>query len=52
MTQEQALNILVQATIKGQSKGAYELQEASIILEAIKVFQPVQNQEQEVVKED
>lgn len=39
MTQEQALNILVQGVNIGQSKGAYSLQEASILSQAISVFQ-------------
>ena len=38
MNQEKALNILVQAVQVGQAKGAYNLQEAKIIAEAVEVF--------------
>jgi hypothetical protein len=38
MTQDQAIKTLVQAVLVGQSKGAYNLDEAVIIKEAIDAF--------------
>ena len=40
MTQENALNILVQAAHAGQKAGAFNLAEAKMIAEAIEVFVP------------
>tara|TARA_R110001592_G_scaffold192795_7_gene439783 strand:+ start:3257 stop:3487 length:231 start_codon:yes stop_codon:yes gene_type:complete len=40
ITQEQALNLLVQAVRVGQSKGAYSLEDASLLAQAIAVFTP------------
>ncbi len=40
MTQEQALGILVQSAKVGQSKGAYSLEDAELISQAIRVFTP------------
>lgn len=38
MKEQDALNILVQAVHIGQTKGAYNLQEAKLIAEAVEVF--------------
>ena len=38
LTQQQALNILIQAAKVGQSKGAYTLEEAELIAKSVKVF--------------
>jgi hypothetical protein len=35
----QCVNVLIQSVIKGQKAGAYTLEEASIIMEAIKFLQ-------------
>jgi len=40
MDQQQALTVLVQAVQVAQSKGAYSLQEASTVAEAVGAFQP------------
>lgn len=37
---KQAINVLVQAARIGQSKGAYSLEDAALIMNAIKVFMP------------
>jgi hypothetical protein len=42
MDQQQALTVLVQAVQVAQSKGAYSLQEASTVAEAVSTFQPPQ----------
>lgn len=49
MTQENALNILVQAAHAGQKAGAFNLAEAKMIAEAIEVFVPKKTEE---VKEE
>lgn len=38
LSQEQALNILVQAVKLAQKRGAYELEETEVLLQAIRVF--------------
>lgn len=38
MTQEQAIKTLIQGVLVGQSKGAYNLDEAVILKEAIDTF--------------
>lgn len=38
MTQEQALQVLIQAAQLAQSKGAFTLQEAGIVAQAIETF--------------
>ena len=38
MTIQEALNILIKAAEAGQAKGAYSFQDASLILEAIKLI--------------
>jgi hypothetical protein len=38
MNQNEALNVLVQAVNVAQSKGAYSLQEAAVITEAVSTF--------------
>ncbi len=43
---KQAVNVLIQAARIGQSKGAYSLEHASLIQNAVKVFIP-ENQEGE-----
>ena len=43
---KQAINVLIQAARIGQSKGAYSLEDAALIMNAIKVFIP-ENQEGE-----
>ena len=40
LTQEQALNLLVQAVRVGQAKGAYSLEDAALLAQAIAVFTP------------
>ena len=45
MTQENALNILVQAAHAGQKAGAFNLAEAKMIAEAIEVFTPKKAEE-------
>lgn len=37
-TQEQAINVLIQAARIGQSKGVYSLEDAAVILQAINKF--------------
>lgn len=49
MTQEQALQILVQAVQIGQAKGAYTLEEAGILAQAVSVF--VTKSEKEALNE-
>ena len=39
-TQEQALNVLVQAAQIAQKRGAYDLTEAGLISQAVGVFMP------------
>jgi len=39
---KQAINVLIQAARIGQSKGAYSLEDASLIMNAIKVFIPAE----------
>jgi hypothetical protein len=38
MTQQEALDVLVQSVRVANKRGAYELEESTIIAEAIKVF--------------
>lgn len=38
LTQEQALNILVNAVVVAQKRGAYELKEAAVIASAVERF--------------
>jgi hypothetical protein len=40
MKQEEAINILIQAVNLGQSKGAYALQDAAIIAQAVQALTP------------
>lgn len=40
ITKEQAISVLVQAAKIGQSKGAYSLEDASVIAQAIKTIAP------------
>lgn len=40
MNQDQALNVLISATRIAQTKGAYSLEDAELILKAIRVFTP------------
>jgi hypothetical protein len=40
MNQNDALNVLVQAVNLAQAKGAYSLQEAAVITQAVTVFTP------------
>lgn len=40
MDKRQALELLVQSALRGQSKGIFTLEEAAMILQAIKVFEP------------
>ncbi len=43
MTQEQALNTLVQGVLVAQKNGAYTLDEAAIIKQAVDAFKPAEN---------
>lgn len=45
LTQTQALEVLVQAARIGQSKGAYTLEDAKLIADAISVFVPAKTAE-------
>lgn len=45
MTQDEALNILVQVALKAQSVGALKLEESVLVKEAIDTFTPKQNAE-------
>jgi hypothetical protein len=40
ITKEQAISVLIQAAKIGQSKGAYSLEDASVIVQAIKTLAP------------
>ena len=44
MNQNEALNLLVQAVNLAQQKGAYSLQEAAAIAQAVQTFTPPQEQ--------
>jgi len=44
MNQNQALTIIVQAVKVAQTKGAFTLEEAKIIAEAVEVFTPKQEE--------
>lgn len=50
-TKEQALNLLIKAVEVAQAKGAYTLEEASLIASAVKVFTQPTVKEEDVVKE-
>lgn len=57
MNQEQALNVLIQSVNIAQQKGAFNLQEAKIIAEAVEVFikkpeTPVEPEKKEEVKKE
>lgn len=53
MTQEQALQILNQALDQGFKKGAYSLQDAAFVIQALSVLFPANQQEiTEIGKED
>jgi hypothetical protein len=51
MTQDQALSVLIQAARVAQAKGAFTLEDAKIVAEAVTVFVPAQNPESEVKAE-
>lgn len=51
MNQEQALSVLIQAARVAQSKGAFTLEDAKVIAEAISVFVPAQPQPEGEVTE-
>lgn len=38
LTQDQALNLLVQAVKLAQKRGAFELEETELLLQAVRVF--------------
>lgn len=48
MTQEQAIQVLIQAVLVGQSKGAYTIDEAVIIKQAIDAFKTAPQGQSEV----
>ncbi len=50
MNQEQALSVLIQAARVAQSKGAFTLEDAKVIAEAISVFVPAQPQTEEATE--
>jgi len=53
MTQEQAIQVLNQALDQGFKKGAYSLQDAAFLVQALAVLFPPQPQEVvELTKED
>jgi hypothetical protein len=45
MTQDEALNILVQVALKAQSVGALKLEESVLVKEAIDTFTPKQKED-------
>lgn len=51
MTQDQALSVLVQAARVAQAKGAFTLEDAKVVAEAVAVFTPAQKEESEVSPE-
>jgi hypothetical protein len=51
ITKEQAISVLIQAAKIGQSKGAFSLEDAGMIVTAIKTLAPMLPQ-QEVANED
>lgn len=52
MNQNEALNVLVQAVNLAQQKGAYSLQEAALVAQAIQEFTPGQEQDAPVLVEE
>ncbi len=50
MNQEQALSVLIQAARVAQSKGAFTLEDAKVIAEAIAIFVPAQPQAEEATE--
>ena len=53
LNQQQAINVLIQAARIGQSKGAYTLEDAALIMNAIKLFVPEEPTEEDpVLNED
>lgn len=52
MTQEQAIQILNQALDQGFKKGAYSLQDAAFVVQALAVLFPPQQEVVELKKED
>jgi hypothetical protein len=50
MNQDQALSVLIQAARVAQSKGAFTLEDAKVIAEAIAVFVPAQAEAQAEVQ--
>lgn len=51
MTQEQALGLLIQGITVAQAKGAFNLQEAKLLAEAIEIFTKKPEEKVEEVKE-
>ena len=45
MTQNEALQVLIQAVQVAQQKGAFTLQDAKVLAEAVEVFQPKKEEE-------
>lgn len=52
MTENEALNILVQVALKAQSVGALKLEESVLVKEAIDTFTPKQEVNQEANQEE
>lgn len=52
MNQEQALQILVQAVQVGQSKGAFNLNDAALIAQAVSLLVKPEETTKENIKED
>lgn len=52
MTQEQALGVLIQAVQLAQTKGAFNLQEAKMLAEAVDMFTKKPEEKVEEVKEE
>jgi hypothetical protein len=48
LSQEQALSVLIQAVRIAQSKGAYTLEDAKVVAEAVSVFVPAKTEEQTI----
>lgn len=51
LTQEQALSVLIQGARVAQSKGAFTLEDAKVVAEAIAVFTPPQTDAEAPVAE-
>ncbi len=51
LTQEQALNVILQGVVRGQRSGVYSLAEAEIISKAIRLFNDQRKEQEQKEKE-